>query len=323
MSDDNHLIQSGKDGNYTVVLPCSQQHFKEFVSGLLGKPQTIERRFFGWYEISKNDLINIYHLVDQRVFQQNGGTLLQFSVKIVYQDQSSVLINSLQDFEVYAEIRPLISVSAHLSWTYLIQFQDKQYPEKQQIELSYITGLSEMDLRNFEIDSEEDVIGSLPSKSSENGEFRLRINHTARSWGVDIEALISAHIRTLRKAENSFLSRIWRNDDKIGLSAGFLFFMGSLIGSYFLMTSFGEMQQAAASDVLKLGISAPDMDKKIGFAINTLLAGVWPRFTLGIVAYVIISLVAAVFIGVWVAIMASNKPISVLLLTKKSNPNYS
>ena len=317
MGNDTHLIQPERDGDYTVVLPCSQDHFKDFVSGLLGKPQTIECSFPGWYEINKNNLINIYHLVNQRVFQQNGGTLLQFTAKIIYQDKSSVLLTSFEDFENYEEVKPLVSISIHLTWAYLIQFQDKQYPEKQELELSYLTGLTE---RRYSLigDSEKDVIGSLPTEFSANGEFRLRINHTARSWGVDIEALISAHLRTLRKYEHSFFSFIWQHSDGIGFWAGFLFFIVSLASAYLIMISFGETQLAAAQEIISLGTSAGELDRKMQFVINTLLSGVWPRFTLGLITFVIVLLVIAIVIGLFISFMASNKPISVLLLTNKS-----
>lgn len=150
----------------------------------------------------------------------------------------------------------------------------------------------------------------------------LQINHTARSWGVDIEALVSGHLQTLRKSENSLSSWVWENAGLIGFLGGFLFFIGSLVGSYLFMISFGEIQQIAASEILKLGTSAEEMDKKIDFAINTLLIGLWPRFTLGLISFIIVSLMASVFIGVWIGEKASNKPVSVLLLTKESKKHH-
>src|SRR5258708_6738933 len=91
---------------YSVVLPCAPEDFTEFVSGLLGKAQTIEKVFAGAFEINADDIVNTFHLVNQRVHQQNEASLVQFTVRIVYDDDSSVLLNSLEDFVHYSEIRP-------------------------------------------------------------------------------------------------------------------------------------------------------------------------------------------------------------------------
>ena len=124
---------SGEVGQrYTVTLPFPPEAFREFISGLLGQPQTLERRFLGTFELSRPDVETIFHLVDQRVKQQNEASLIQFTIKIIYDDNSSVLLNSIDDFVRYTEVRPVVSVAAHLSWTYLIKFQDRAVPEKQE-----------------------------------------------------------------------------------------------------------------------------------------------------------------------------------------------
>jgi hypothetical protein len=69
-----------REENYEVLLPCAPEDFGEFVSRLLGKPQTIERLIYGVFEIKKEDVINTYHLVEQRIHQQNEAVLVQFSV---------------------------------------------------------------------------------------------------------------------------------------------------------------------------------------------------------------------------------------------------
>jgi hypothetical protein len=122
-----------------VMLPCEPDQFRDFIAGLLGKPQTIDQLIDGQYEIKKSDIENLYHLLDQRVSTQSAGTLVQFSVRILYDDNSSVLLNSLADFASYNEVKPLVSVGVSLSWTFLIHFYNKKFPEKQQIDISFLT----------------------------------------------------------------------------------------------------------------------------------------------------------------------------------------
>ncbi len=64
------------------MLPCTKEDFQEFIAGLLGKSQTIEAAVGGTFDVSKDDLVSLYHLVHQRVSQQNDGSLVQFSVQI-------------------------------------------------------------------------------------------------------------------------------------------------------------------------------------------------------------------------------------------------
>src|SRR4051812_22283351 len=99
-----------------VSLPCTPDTFKQFVSGLLGSAQTIERSFAGTFELEHSEINNIFQLVNQRVTQQNESSLLEFTIKLIYNDKSSVLLNSLSEFEHYREVRPIASSCAHLSW---------------------------------------------------------------------------------------------------------------------------------------------------------------------------------------------------------------
>ena len=61
--------------SYEVTLPCSPEDFRDFIGGLLGKPQTVEHRIRGSYEVDLAALTNLHHLVDQRIHQQNDAHL--------------------------------------------------------------------------------------------------------------------------------------------------------------------------------------------------------------------------------------------------------
>jgi hypothetical protein len=92
---------SSDHSDYAVLLPCTPDEFGDFVSGLLGKPQTIEKSIFGEFEVTRDAVANTFHLVNQRIDQQNEAPLIQFTARIEYDDNSSVLLNSLQDFGNY------------------------------------------------------------------------------------------------------------------------------------------------------------------------------------------------------------------------------
>ncbi len=71
------------DEQYAVMLPCSQSDFASFIANLIGKGQTISARVDGAFSIAKDHLINLHHLIDQRVMQQNEASLLQVTVKFI------------------------------------------------------------------------------------------------------------------------------------------------------------------------------------------------------------------------------------------------
>jgi hypothetical protein len=119
-----------------IVLPCPPHEFAAFIASLLGRPQRISKVMHGVFDLGKTDLIQFYHLIDQRITQQNDATLVQFSADVLYQDGSSVLLDSLNAFETYNEIRPVASIGIILSWIYLVQFPKKAIPEKQQIDVT-------------------------------------------------------------------------------------------------------------------------------------------------------------------------------------------
>jgi hypothetical protein len=246
-------------GRHEVILPVSEEEFAKFVSGLLGKPQTIEDLFPGPFDLGKTDIENCFHLVDQRVKQQNKATLIQFSVKITYSDNSSVLLNSLDDFKSYREVKPAVSVAADLSWTYLIKFEDREVAEKQVIELSIATGGDEISF--VATPTTGLIVRTLRQRG--NG-FVLRIQHTARTWGTDIENLIAGQIRSWRKAEPKLKSLVNKYSGWIGLGVGILVFAlmiwGFLSATNPAISQFQEAAKAAAF--------SKNADAKFNFLVN-------------------------------------------------------
>ena len=89
---------TGRPENTYLLIPCPPDQFGRFLGGLLGKPQIIERGFSGTLRISSDDVTNFHHLVEQRVREQNEATLVQFTVRMLYDDGSSVEVASLDDF---------------------------------------------------------------------------------------------------------------------------------------------------------------------------------------------------------------------------------
>jgi hypothetical protein len=174
------------------------------MAGLLGKPQISLGKVEGSFCIRLHDVENFYHLIDQRIRQQNRGQLIQFTATIKFNDGSAAELPSLEALQRYSEIRPLVSIGLSLTWIYLVIFPGSSKPEKQQIDVDMYT-----------VDQEEEFIEDVfvpdfpfrnPFKIS-SGLIRFRVSYTVRSWGADIENLLSNHIQSLIISAESKVKR--------------------------------------------------------------------------------------------------------------------
>ncbi|WP_146188307.1 hypothetical protein [Methylosinus sporium] len=317
MSESLSSIEKGKDSasgghDYAVMLPCSPDSFGEFISGLLGKPQVIEGYVDGYFELSRDDIVNIFHLVNQRIAQQNEAQLIQFSVLISYDDNSTVILNSLQDFMTYAEVKSRVSIGFQLSWTYLVKFIGKQVPEKQTIDVSYRTGR----LSRY---------SSRLTTSSEKGElyngFYFRICHTARSWGVDIESLLTGHLGALKRANTSDF-RLWISE-RIGFISFFIctvLFIISNIGLIFTIKTHSETQTREFST--RLASVSDKNGEAIMYLASQGIGGGVASYLVYILVYMMITIIFIIFFAIILRSVLHYSPTGALLLTNQAESEY-
>ena len=321
MTDDSKQDKSAQKNilppkeEFAVTLPCHPNDFKDFISNLLGKPQTIEKYFSrGTFTVTHDDILNTFHLVDQRISQQNEATLVQFTVKIIYHDDSSVTVNSLSDFIHFKEIRPIRSESVYLSWVYIVKFQKKNAPEKQQIELGFST-----DHDSGEVLHEDGILIDRGRRWYGPGHISFCISHTERTWGVDIESLLTGHIKTLLKPRNKTSDFIIKHSGKIGFFVGASFFTSAIVGVLLTIKKFTNSYLSELSNISSNTLSSSDLlSQKVDFLINIIAKGTWPRFSFSIFSFMIVSLVLSIFLSIWVASKADNKPSSFVILSKSS-----
>lgn len=294
---------------FAIALPCDPDSFSEFISSLLGKPQTISKTYTGSYEINHSDIESVFNLVVQRVSQQNKANLLHFTIKLVFDDSSSVLLNSLDDFKSYTEIRPLIVTQAHLSWSFLVQFLDKEHPEKQEIDLSFVTkGAGGIAI----FDSEDSPV--IPMSRLLGGYVSFRVSHTARSWGADIESLLSGHIKHILLPESKVRAFTRKHSGKIALILSFIFFISSIIACFY---SAGEISNEQLSLITPI-LNNSEQALKLNMLLELMAGGFWGKFFFSVFVFTILSFFIAIFLGLWAASAADAKQPCYILLTKKS-----
>lgn len=295
------------EGSYGVYLPCKASEFSEFIAGLLGKPQTLERSVRGAFIVRRDDIVNLCNLVDQRVHQQNEASLVQCTVRVVYHDSSSVLHNSLPAFVTYSEVAPVISVCVNVSWVYLVRFRNRSVPERQVIDVSIFTNDEERP---------GEIYVSLADVRGYERRMTTRIQHTERTWGVDLDSLLAGAlsqlvIRPTRPARWIILHRGW-----IGFGVALFLIGGAAVtvlnSSNSLLASYLEKVKALDASSSSATVLASKMD----FLVQVVSVGAWPRFVFAAVTFLMITVAVALALGEWVSNKARIPPRSFLLLSR-------
>jgi hypothetical protein len=171
---------------YGLLVHCPAEEFADFISKLLGKPQIASGGFQGPFRITLDSVDNFYHLIQQRVHEQNKGSLVQFAVSVQYDDGTSVEVTSIEYLKAYAEVRPVISTGIKLTWVYLVSFTNASAPERQQIDVSI-----DLKPRRRRIGIVHAVEGPEffelgPTEYRSLSSISYRVSYTARTWGADI-----------------------------------------------------------------------------------------------------------------------------------------
>jgi hypothetical protein len=191
-----------------------------------------------------------------------------------------------------------------LQWIYLIQFEDKPIPERQVVELGISTGGSESPALDPVFFLVRRRLRALHKT------FTLRIQHTARSWGVDIEHLLTGQIHSWIKNEHWFKRSIYNNAGWLGITAGILFL--SLVGLG-LHTAFQPKRDAFLAQAQT--VLSKSIEEKADFLVKSTSDNPFFYQTNEITIIMLPALFFATVIGGAVTAFADNAPKSYLVLS--------
>lgn len=192
MTNDFEIILKEEDEAQStfVTVPIKKKDFGDFITNLLGQRELIEGTKNGPFIINFEWLSHIHHMLDQRVTQQHSASLVDFSAIFKYKNGSHKKLSTVDSFLHFSEAKKVRSASVKITWTYLISFPQKKTPEKQEISLNvYLDPTSYINVENRIIRQ------SIPA----NGLISYTIAHTERTWGDDIETLLTREIESVVK----------------------------------------------------------------------------------------------------------------------------
>lgn len=219
MSEDKNLPSEAQntimenqpsEGTFHVVLPCDVKDFKGFVAGLLGKPQEKKGEIEGVFQLTPKEITNICHLVTQRVSRQNEASLISLSITAHYDDGDSVTHHNIIDFESYHPTTPCKPVGISIDFIYLIKFQGRDVPEKQEI--------------NVSIETDMEYGHRRVKRWFRSGIFIYHILHTERTWAADISGLLKGHAASIIKTPSAIVNFISKYNSELITYLGIIIF---------------------------------------------------------------------------------------------------
>lgn len=290
-----------------VMLPCTADDFKDFISGLLGKPQTIGRQIDGPFEIDRDGVRDLDALIQQRILSQNDGALMQFTARIIYDDNSSVLLNSLEDFLSYNEVKPLVSTSLVVNWVFLLKFKGSSAPEKQTIDIRFGS------MGRFLMSVRAGLIGPEIFPDGLNG-ISVKIDHTHRSWGADIDALLKGALEKFTEKKSTVRKLL--NEYAFYVST-FVFLTFMSLSVWGLVESARRIEGLYQSKLADLG-SSPTDSAMLAYISDAISTGAWTRFGLYGAFFVVLSVVASIIFAGMAGSLCERRQPSFVLLTKES-----
>ncbi|MDN4039910.1 hypothetical protein [Massilia sp. YIM B02443] len=178
--------------NQSMELPIDKKTLGEFISGLLGQPQSIGKRFEDAFSVDHDWFIHFFSLILQRIQQQNSPEPLAFEARILYKDQLQRKITSWQAFQHFSETQNIVSIAVQFNLALLIHFPSKELPERQELIITFDSTRGRRFTGMF-----EGFLGA----STPLGIIDVEIRHTERTWADDILRLIETEISNIQVSQ--------------------------------------------------------------------------------------------------------------------------
>ncbi len=302
-----------------VRLPMSGSQFGDFIKSLLGRPQSISKTFPGTFEIEQADVDHLNCLILQRITQQNQGLLVSFSATTIYTDNSVVQLNAIDQFMTYNEPRPIAPRTLHLQWNILIHFPDKPAPEKQSIQISFVASGPTPEKIDKIVSELGTVYRSIPFDRAK-GSISFRIEHTARTWGADMEALLTNHVQSLLRPPRKLKKLCSDYSPAIGLLSAILTFASAVLVTLYTSQTFSKLQMAEATRLVTsiAGTANDQIVAKLDGLTTYIATGPWYPFYFAATIFISISAFLALIMGIVMFALSDMNPYdpSFLLFTK-------
>mgnify|MGYP000010611324 CR=1 FL=1 len=268
-----------------VQFPLTQKTFSDFVRKLLGEPQHVQGILTGAFVVDITGVEKIYETIMQRVNQQNRADLVDFISKIYFENDTNITIKGLDGLKLYKNIENLEVVRLELTWTFLIQFEDKEAPEKQTIRVSFnVRHIPQL------IRSALSYVGGRMG-----GGIVYEISYTARTWGVDIENLLRKAIESTFIQKNKVKEMVAKVQSIISLLVPIVIYgIIFILNSFFVKSYLDRTGQNIVTQISNMNLSEQFM-----FLAKYIVAAPWYQFKQYNALFLILMFVICIVFGIY------------------------
>lgn len=259
-------LESHKPGGSQVVFQGDEKTFQDFIKGLLGKPQTLTIERHGVFHLNRDQLANIFYAIDQRIKQQNKAFLASFGITIAFDDGTSETLSDIESFIAFNEVKPVVSESVTLALTYLVEFPERPNPERQQIDITFARDSS------YLTEAQDGIVIRRSMSFGSRGFVAVRIAHTAKTWGVDIESLIKNLVGKRFVARGVCRRLVNSNIGKITFLSSLLLFVFLVSVSFYASSGFEDTYFESYESLIGEGGSIED---KLDYMVKANYGGLW------------------------------------------------
>lgn len=196
------IVRVDDENGDEIELSVKNKQLGNFVTSILGQPQSIGKTYIMPFYIDYIYLKNLIELIKQRLGQQNHHEIVMFQAVIGYEDNTNRTINSIEALEAFSENLDLISISLSLTFKILIQFPRKEKPEIQEINISFRAARRPENFFNI------DDFNILDLEELSLGVISVHISHTERTWANDLLTLIDGSLKKIKRKEPSYKGTI-------------------------------------------------------------------------------------------------------------------
>lgn len=151
------FYQRGENDSGQISFPISTDDFKEFISSLLSRPDTLKGSHEGTFIFTKEFIVNLDVSLRNRIESQNDLLYEDSSIKVYYDDDTTEEFSSVVRFENESCKKHVSCTGFACVWKYLIRFGSEP-PQSQTITVSTYEG------------------GEKTIKDSESNEFDIEVS---------------------------------------------------------------------------------------------------------------------------------------------------
>ncbi|KGF72001.1 hypothetical protein DO97_13245 [Neosynechococcus sphagnicola sy1] len=174
----------------SITFGLNENSFKDFMVGLLGKPEQIEGYVEGAFEVNVTNLQDLYSKIDNRVIRQHDALLLEFKAELFFDDDSSIMFNTIGNLISHQETRSVVCTGFNFTWSYLVTFSKGKPPERQEISVFANTDYGKKRKKHRSL-----ILSLLSNTDLEVPKVNYSIRCTEKTWGSDLTEIIKAALK--------------------------------------------------------------------------------------------------------------------------------